>query len=407
MMICRHCKSDSTHIFLDLHMSPPSNAYLTKEELNCRESYYPLRVYVCDKCWLVQTEDFAAADELFTSSYAYFSSTSSSFLSHAKDYFCMAVKKFNLSSGSYVVEIASNDGYLLRNFVEAGIPCLGIEPTSSTAKVAESIGVPVLKEFFGSDIASQYFFEKKANLIIGNNVLAHVPDINDFIKGLKIALDPEGVITLEFPHLMQLIKGGQFDTIYHEHFSYLSLRTVSEIFLAYGLKIFDVEEIVVHGGSLRIYVSHVESPVQVSANVFRVLKCEDDINLFDLKTYFNFSIQVEAIKLNFLSFLLEKKKSGQSVMAYGAAAKGNTLLNYVGVTSDLISCVFDASESKQGKFMPGSRIPILSPERLRELHPEYIIVLPWNIASEVAAQLSYLRDRGTKFLIAVPSLQYI
>lgn len=406
-MNCRHCNSDATHLFLDLHTSPPSNAYLEKQDLNNGEFNYPLRVFVCKNCWLVQTQDFTAADELFTSTYAYFSSTSSSFLSHARDYFRMITERLRLDLESFVVEIASNDGYLLRNFVDAGIPCLGIEPTQSTAEVAKSLGVPVLNEFFGSKIAHKHFLKRKPNLIIGNNVLAHVPDINDFVKGLKIALDFNGTITLEFPHLLRLIEGAQFDTIYHEHFSYLSLETVFTIFQKFGLKVFDAEEISVHGGSLRIYVCHHESQIGVSDNVSRILNSERAANLRDIRTYNRFSLAVERIKLDLLSFLIEKKELGQIVMAYGAAAKGNTLLNYAGVTGDLLPCVFDASESKQGKFMPGSRIPILPSQALHEFAPPYLLILPWNIANEVTAQLSYLRERGTQFLIAVPSLQYV
>ena len=407
MFNCRHCKSDLTNLFLDLQTSPPSNSYLTKSELDKSESYYPLRVFVCSKCWLVQTEDFREADELFTSSYAYFSSTSSSFLLHASEFCRMATKRFKLNSGSFVIEIASNDGYLLRNFVEAGIPCLGIEPTKSTADAAEALGVPVLQKFFGSSIAKECFSERKANLIIGNNVLAHVPDINDFAQGLKIALDVAGTISLEFPHLLRLIQGQQFDTIYHEHFSYLSLHTVSEIFRTFGLKVFDVEEISVHGGSLRILVCHSEAQNAVSSSVLGVIENEIVAGLRDISTYYNFSLFVERIKYDLLSFLIDKKNSGEEVVAYGAAAKGSTLLNYAGVKSDLLTCVFDASESKQGKFMPGSRIPILAAEVLEELYPQYILILPWNIAEEIVEQLSYLRNRGTKFLIAVPRLQYV
>jgi SAM-dependent methyltransferase len=407
-MNCRHCGEPLTHTFLDLGHAPPSNAYLTPEDLNHPETYYPLRVKVCDHCWLVQTEDYADADKLFSSDYAYFSSTSSSWLAHAEHYATTMIKELALDSQSHVIEVASNDGYLLKNFVAAGIPCLGVEPSDSTAAAAEQLGIPVLREFFGEALGEQLAAKgKQADLIVGNNVYAHVPDINDFTLGLKAALKPGGTITLEFPHLMQLITQCQFDTVYHEHFSYLSLHTVNRIFASCSLRIWNVEELATHGGSLRIYGCHVDDIRETQTSVTNLLQEETDRGLQILQTYQDFQPRADKIKDDLLTFLINQKRNGKKVAAYGAAAKGNTLLNYAGVKPDLVPFVCDAAESKQGKFMPGSHIPILTPDVLREGPPNLVLVLPWNIAEEVRVQLADLAMRGVQFATAVPELRLL
>jgi SAM-dependent methyltransferase len=407
-MKCRHCSSELINTFLDLGYAPPSNAYLNKGDLNKPESYYPLRVMVCDQCWLVQTEDYAQADKLFDSEYAYFSSTSSSWLEHAKQYSEKMMQRFGLNKNSLVIEVASNDGYLLKNFLKNKIPCLGIEPTASTASVAEALGIPVLEQFFGETLGKQlYESGRQADLIVGNNVYAHVPDINDFTLGLKVALKPGGVITLEFPHLMRLLEFNQFDTIYHEHFSYLSLYTASKIFKFAGLRIWDVEELRTHGGSLRIYGCHESDLRETTPEVQHLLKREFDCGLQDLAVYKAFQVKSNAVKNNFLEFLIEQKKLGKKVAAYGAAAKGNTLLNYAGVKPDLLPFVCDAALAKQNKFMPGSHIPIFEPGRLFEQNLDYVVILPWNIASEVVEQNEALKNAGVKFITVIPELKYL
>ena len=404
-MNCRHCGTPLTHTFLDLGFAPPSNAYLTKEDLSKPEKYYPLNIKVCDQCWLVQTEDYAQADELFSPDYAYFSSTSNGWLDHAKRYSQQMREMLNLNSDSHVIEIASNDGYLLKNFVEAGIPCLGIEPTDSTAAAAEKLGIPVLREFFDEELGQHLAKEgKQADLIAGNNVYAHVPDINDFTKGLKAALKPEGNITLEFPHLMQLIMQTQFDTVYHEHFSYLSLYTVSQIFQAAGLRVWNVEELPTHGGSLRVFGCHQEVKRATTSSVEVILKQEKEEGLQTLETYTAFQERANQVKNGVIQFLIKQKQAGKKVAAYGAAAKGNTLLNYAGVKPDLLPFVCDAAEAKQGKYLPGSHIPILTPNALRNDPPDVVLILPWNIAEEVNAQLADLAEQGTRFVVAVPHL---
>jgi SAM-dependent methyltransferase len=404
---CRHCETKLQHIFLDLGFAPPSNAYLSPYDLNAPETYFPLKIYVCSECWLVQTEDFSCADELFTKDYAYFSSISSSFLTHASNYCEMITKRLELNSESFVIEIASNDGYLLKNFVAEGIPCVGVEPTDSTAAAAEALGIPVIREFFGKRFAQQQFELKKADLILGNNVFAHVPDINDFTSGLKDALKIGGTITLEFPHLLSLVRLNQFDTVYHEHYSYLSLQSVQLIFERVGLRVFDVEELHTHGGSLRIYGCHATDDRANSLNVTAILEAELNGGLQSLQTYLDFQAKAEKVKDDLLHFLIEKKRQGEKVIAYGAAAKGNTLLNYAGVKPDLLEFVCDAAPSKQGKFMPGSHIPILSPDKLAQHTPDYVLVLPWNITEEVMQQNADLRKSGTKFIVAVPSLKIL
>lgn len=405
-MKCRHCSAELTLPMVDLGSAPPSNAYLTQKTLHAPEKYYPLRVLVCTQCWLVQTEDYAQADELFSPDYAYFSSTSSGWLTHAARYAGKMVRQLGLNQDSLVVEIASNDGYLLKNFVVADIPCLGIEPTASTAAAAEKLGIPVMREFFGEQLGKQLAATgNQADLLAGNNVYAHVPDINDFTRGLKAALKPGGTITLEFPHLMRLLEYTQFDTIYHEHFSYLSLYTVCRIFEAVGLRVWDVEELSTHGGSLRIYGCHSEDACLVSPAVCSLLVEEGRCGLQTFTTYQYFQAKTDRVKDDLLFFLLEQKRAGKKVAAYGAAAKGNTLLNYAGVRPDLLPFICDASAAKQGRFMPGSRIPILAPEVLVEQRPDYLVILPWNIAGEVRQQNRRLAELGTKFVTAVPKLE--
>ncbi len=404
-MLCRHCQQPLRHTFLDLGYAPPSNAYLTADDLNRPEVYYPLKIKVCEHCWLVQTEDYAAAGELFRPDYAYFSSTSSGWLDHAKRYCQSVTERLGLTGNSFVIEVASNDGYLLKNFVAAGIPCLGIEPTASTATAAENIGIPVLREFFGTQLAKQLAGEgKRADLIAGNNVYAHVPDINDFTQGLQIALKPGGTITLEFPHLLRMVEQTQFDTVYHEHFSYLALYTVSRIFAAAGLRVLDVEELPTHGGSLRVYGCHQDDPRTTTNAVSGMLAKEAAHGLQSLATYQDFQHRADRVKDDLLRFLIDQKRTGKSVAAYGAAAKGNTLLNYAGVKPDLLPFVCDAALAKQDKYMPGSHIPILPPSALEQRPPDYLIILPWNIAVEVKQQNKSLAAAGTKFVTAVPSL---
>lgn len=407
-MNCRHCAAPLQHVFLDLGTAPPSNNYLSFSELRAPELYFPLKLFVCDACWLVQTEDYSDSKDLFRADYAYFSSVSKSWLAHARAYVDAIVPRLGLDSGSFVVELASNDGYLLRNFVERKIPCVGVEPTASTADAAQQVGVTSIREFFGETLGKTLAQTgRQADLIIGNNVYAHVPDINDFTRGLKAALKPGGTITLEFPHLLNLIKLVQFDTVYHEHFSYLSLHVVQAIFAAHSLRIYDVEEVTTHGGSLRIFGCHAESPQPTSVTVSRVLDAERDTGLLRMETYRKFQALADEAKNGLLRFLLDQKKGGKSVLAYGAAAKGVTLLNYAGVRPDTLPFVSDAAASKQGKYLPGCRIPIKLPEDLLAQKPDFILILPWNIADEVRAQLAHASDWGGKFVVAIPEMRIV
>ena len=407
-MKCRHCKSELELEFLNLGNTPPSNAYLNKEDLRKPEITYPLRVLTCTNCWLVQTEDYTDADRLFNKDYAYFSSTSESWLKHAADYCTMITNRLGLSENSFVVEIASNDGYLLKNFVSLGIPCLGIEPTKSTAEAASAIGIPVRQEFFGKDMGlSMANAGEQADLVLGNNVFAHVPDINDFTKGVAALLKPNGVVTLEFPHLLQLIQHSQFDTIYHEHYSYLSLYSVNSIFKAAGLRVFDVEELKTHGGSLRIYGCRRDSIHKETSSVQAIFAQEIQAGMKNKKIYSSFQKKAEKVKDSFISFLLKAKAEGKTVAGYGAAAKGNTLLNYAGIRPDLIPFICDAAKSKIGQYMPASHIPILAPSALDENTPDYLVILPWNIVGEIMKQNAHLVEKGTKFVIAVPELKII
>ncbi|MFY8165574.1 MAG: methyltransferase domain-containing protein [Sediminibacterium sp.] len=404
-MKCRHCENNLEHVFCDLQTCPTSNAMLSEEELNHPETYYPLKVLVCDKCWLVQVDELEKAENIFNNQYTYFSSFSTTWLQHAKKYTDEMEQRFLLNKNSLVIEIASNDGYLLQYFKEKDIPVLGIEPTANTAEVAQSKGIETIVDFFGSKLASQKLVGK-ADLILGNNVLAHVPNINDFVQGVKIALKQNGVVTFEFPHLCSLIEQNQFDTIYHEHFSYLSLTAVKSIFEKQGLHVFDVEKLSTHGGSLRVFAKHNNDNTKaISERVEQLLNEEKSLGVNSLFYYQGFQEKVEKIKYDFLRFLIEQKHANKKIAAYGAAAKGNTLLNYCGIKgNDLISFVVDASPHKQNKFLPGSRIPVLTEQKIKEWKPDYIIILPWNLKNEIEKQLSYIKEWGAQFVVAVPNL---
>jgi hypothetical protein len=408
-MNCRFCDTKLTHLFIDLGNAPPSNAFLTFEQLNEPEVFFPLKVYTCHKCFLVQIDEYKKTGQIFNEEYVYFSSYSSSWLLHAKNYVEMMVERFGYNSDSHVIELASNDGYLLQYFLEKGVKVTGIEPTANTAKVAKQKGVSTIVDFFSVKLAKSLSDQKvKADLLLGNNVLAHVPDINDFVGGMKLLLNEHGIITMEFPHLVQLIRNNQFDTIYHEHFSYLSLFSVVNIFEAHGLVIFDVDEIPTHGGSLRIYSKHAEDDSkQISPNVLALLDNEKDAGIANMDYYNNFSQGVQKVKWNFLLFLIEQKKAGKMVAAYGAAAKGNTLLNFCGIKNDFISFVVDANPHKQNKFLPASHIPVLNEEFLKNMKPDYVVIFPWNLKEEIINQLSYIRDWGGKFVFSIPDLQIV
>ncbi|SEB02854.1 class I SAM-dependent methyltransferase [Paraburkholderia sartisoli] len=407
-MNCRHCGHPLTLSFLDLGFAPPSNAYLNPADLTQPERYYPLKLFVCDECWLVQTEDYASREALFDADYAYFSSVSESWLEHARRYASSITDTLSLDNRSFVIEVASNDGYLLRNFVAADIPCLGIEPTASTAARAEAQGIPVIREFFGEQLARTLAAEgKQADLVIGNNVFAHVPDVTDFTLGLKTVLKPGGTVTLEFPHLVCLIDEGQFDTVYHEHFSYFSLHAVEHIFAAAGLRAYRVEQLKTHGGSLRVYGCHAEDTRTDDASVERIRMLERERGIAQRETYEGFQSRVNTTKNGLLRFLIESQEAGLVVAAYGAAAKGNTLLNYAGVKPDLLPFVCDFAPSKQGKFMPGSHIPIVSPTELARVKPDIVLILPWNISDEIIAQQSAALGPDVRFAVAMPEIRYL
>lgn len=408
-MNCRFCNTELNNVFIDLVNSPASNSFLTQEELNEPEVFYPLRVYTCHKCFLVQVDEYKKSDKIFDSKYVYFSSYSTSWLKHAKAYTEMMTKRFNLGPQSRVVELASNDGYLLQYFKENNITVLGVEPTANTAEVAQSKGVESVVDFFGVRLAKELASKNlHADVLLGNNVLAHVPDILDFVGGMKILLKKDGVITMEFPHLMQLVDNNQFDTIYHEHFSYLSFTTVSAIFESQGLEMFDVEELPTHGGSLRIYAKHKEDrSKKISENVPNMFVKEKEKGLLDLNYYAGFSEKALKVKIDLLSFLAGAKREGKTVAGYGAAAKGNTLLNYCGVKNDMISYVVDANPHKQNKFLPASHIPVVNESHLKEQRPDYVLVLPWNLKEEITQQLTYISEWNGKFVIPIPELQII
>lgn len=408
-MRCRHCRANLHLPLIDLGSAPPSNAYLTEHTLREPEKWFPLRVFVCTECWLAQTEDYAGADELFFADYAYFSSFSTSWLQHAENYVALMTDRFGLNSVSHVVEIAANDGYLLQYFKSRDIPCLGLEPTTSTAVAARNKGIEIIEDFFGTRLAEILVSQdRQADLMVANNVLAHVPDINDFVSGFALLLKPAGVATFEFPHLLKLIADNQFDTIYHEHFSYLSLTAVSRIFEQNGLSVFDVEELPTHGGSLRVFAQRLDSGSrQVSSSVKKLLDVETTAGMRTDNYYAGFQEKADREKDDFVSFLIEAKRAGKSVIAYGAAAKGNTLINYAGIRPDLIPYVVDRNPAKQGKYLPGSRIPIVDESYITAKQPDYILILPWNILNEVVTQLDYIREWGGQFLVAVPHLRVI
>jgi len=408
-MKCRFCNNELSIEFIDLVNSPPSNSYLKTEQLNVPETFYPLRLYVCENCFLVQIDEFKKHAEIFDNEYAYFSSYSTSWLKHAENYVEMITKKLSLDKNSQVIEIASNDGYLLQYFQQKNIPCLGIEPTANTAKVAKQKGIETLIDFFNENIANKLVENnKKADLILGNNVLAHDPNLNGFVKSIKILLKENGVSTMEFPHLMQLIKNNQFDTIYHEHFSYFTLFTIIKIFEKHDLKIFDVEELTTHGGSLRIYATHRNSKITENINnINNVLEKENLMKLHEISGYLDFQEKANKIKNDLLQFLIQQKQANKTIAAYGAAAKGNTLLNYCGIKKDLIDFVVDASPYKQGKYMPANHIPILNEQKIKHDKPNFILILPWNIKDEIIKQLEYIKEWNGKFVVAVPNIEII
>ncbi len=404
-MKCRHCHAPLTLQFADLGSAPPSNAYLTPDGLRRAERWYPLRVLACTSCWLVQTEDYAGANDIFTDDYAYFSSYSQSWLDHARRYVTMMIDRFRLNERSLVVELAANDGYLLQFVKAAGIPCIGVEPTASTAESARAKGIEIIQDFFGRRLArAMADHGQHADVIAANNVLAHVPDINDFVGGVSLLLKPNGVATFEFPHFLNLVANGQFDTIYHEHYSYLSLTAVRGIFACNGLDIFDVEELPTHGGSLRVYGQPLSGSRNRSPAVDVVLKRENHAGITSQTYYADFQRRIDAVKNQFLRFLLDTKKEGKSVAAYGAAAKGNTLLNYAGVRPDLLPFVVDMNPAKQGNYLPGSRIPVLSVDAMYEQRPDYVVILPWNLRDEIMTTLAPVRQWGAKFVTAIPEL---
>ena len=402
---CRFCDHELKQTFCDLGMSPLANSYLTAEQLNCPEVFYPLHAYVCSNCFLVQVAEYETPESIFDE-YLYFSSYSQVWLDHAREYVSDAIERFSMTSSDQVIEIASNDGYLLQYFHEAGIPSIGIEPAANVAAVAERKGIPTRVGFFGTDMAQTLVDSgTTADLLIGNNVLAHVPNLNDFVEGMATVLAPSGRITMEFPHLLQLVGCSQFDTIYHEHFSYFSLLTVIEVFKSHGLRIFDVEELPTHGGSLRIYACHdgFESCI-TTPGVAQVCEAERASSLDTLDGYLNFSSQVERVKHDLVQFLIDSRRRGLRTAAYGAPAKGNTLLNYCGIGTDLIDYTVDRSPHKQGRFLPGTHIPVFGADYIRETRPDYVVILPWNLCDEIMNDMSYIRDWGGQFVIPIPDL---
>ncbi len=408
-MKCRHCGATLKLPLVDLGSAPPSNAYLTEQNLHAPEQWFPLRVLVCESCWLVQTEDFTRAEALFDADYAYFSGFSQSWLQHSERYVADMVERFGLNEQSHVVEVAANDGYLLQYVKARHIPCTGIEPTANTANAARQKGLEIIEDFFGVKLAEQLVAAgKQADLAVANNVLAHVPDINDFVAGFSRLLKPQGVATFEFPHLLRLIEGNQFDTLYHEHFSYLSLTAVEHIFTANGLSLFDVEEHSTHGGSLRVFAQRADTGKQtVSAKITELLQCETQAGITTSEYYSGFQTKTDQVKNNFLAFLLKAKQQGKTVAAYGAAAKGNTLINYAGIRPDLIAFVVDRNPAKQGKYLPGSRIPIVHEDQLMQTKPDYVIILPWNIQHEIKEQLNYIAEWNGRFVVAIPGLSVL
>ncbi len=406
---CRFCASPLQHSVVDLGMSPLCQKHVTPENANKLEKFFPLHAFVCHSCWLVQLDEFASPEEIFADEYAYFSSYSDSWLQHAKNYTEKMITEFDIDENALVAEIASNDGYLLQWFVKKGIPILGIEPAGNCAEVARSKGVRTEVRFFGIETAKALSEKyKKASLLLGNNVLAHVPDINDFVGGMKIMLAEGGIITMEFPHLQRLIEENQFDTIYHEHFSYLSFTTVQHIFAHHGIRLFHVEELPTHGGSIRIFGKHESDESKpVRESVREMLEREEALGFKTLAFYTRFEEQVKETKRKLIEFLIQAKRAGKTVVGYGAPGKGNTLLNYCGIRTDFIDYTVDRSPHKQGNFLPGSRIPIYAPEHIRETKPDYVLILPWNLKKEISEQMSFIRDWGGKFVIPIPEVQIL
>jgi len=403
--VCRFCRADLKRTFVDLGMSPLCETYPSAADLNHGEVYYPLHVYVCEKCFLVQLEEYEKPENIF-SDYPYFSSFSDSWLKHSEKYCEKMTARFGLSAQSLVVEVASNDGYLLQYFVRSGVPVLGIEPAANVAKVAVEKGVPTLVRFFGTELAADLAAEGRcADLVLGNNVLAQVPDLNDFVEGLKILLKPQGVLTLEFPHLLRLIERNEFDTIYHEHFSYFSMLTTARILGDHGLKVFDVEELPTHGGSLRVYACRLEDEThEVKPAVQDLIAEEKKAGLGSAEGYESFARQVKDTKFALVEFLIAAARQGKTVAGYGAPGKSATLLHYCGIGKDLIAYTVDRSPYKQGRFLPGSRIPIHPPDRIRETKPDYVVILPWNLKDEIMEQLQYIREWGGKFVVPIPKV---
>lgn len=405
-MKCRHCGADLTLPLIDLGSAPPSNAFLTDATLRAPEKWFPLRVLVCTECWLAQTEDYAGAEELFAADYAYFSSFSTSWLAHAERYVADMTARFDLDSSSQVIEVAANDGYLLQYVKARGIPCLGVEPTASTAAAARVRGIDIVEDFFGVRLARKLVGQSlSADLITANNVLAHIPDINDFVAGIAHLLKSSGVATFEFPHLLRLVAGNEFDTVYHEHFSYLSLTAVARIFDRSNLVVFDVEELPTHGGSLRVFAQRKDSHAKQATPRVAAMVLRENVAQMTTRDYYSaFQAKADRVKNDFVSFLVETKRAGKKIAGYGAAAKGNTLLNYAGVRPDLLPWVADRSPAKRGKYLPGSRIPVVAEAHLQQERPDYVVILPWNLREEVVTQLSYIREWGGQFVTAVPSL---
>jgi hypothetical protein len=403
---CRFCGAALHHTFVDLGMSPPCESFLAAEQLNKMEPFYPLHVFVCEHCFLVQLEEYVSPETIF-SEYAYFSSYSDSWLAHARAYTELMVRRFGLGSQSLAVELASNDGYLLQYFMDQGVGVLGVEPAANVAAVATQKGIPTLVKFFGRDMAADMVRDGiKADLIVGNNVLAQVPDLCGFVEGMKTLLKPRGVITLEFPHLMRLMEGNQFDTIYHEHFSYFSFLTTCKIMARFGLTVFDVEELSTHGGSLRVYARHTQDDSHaVSQRARELADREETAGLTRLHTYFSFDQKVKETKRKLLSFLIEAKRAGKSIAGYGAPGKGNTLLNYCGIRTDFLDYTVDRNPYKHGKFLPGTHIPIFPPEKIRQTQPDYVFILPWNLRNEIREQLSYIREWGGRFVVPIPEVE--
>ncbi len=406
---CRFCDTELNHVFADLGSTPIANDYIKEENLHSMEPFYPLEVYVCDSCFLVQLPEHQTAENIFAEDYTYFSSYSDSWLKHANDYVDMMVDRFGFGQASKVIELASNDGYLLQYFKQKGVPILGIEPAANVAEVAEKNGIPSVVKFFGIQTANELVDDGiQADLVLGNNVLAHVPDINDFVKGMKIILKEQGVITMEFPHLLRLVELNQFDTIYHEHYSYLSFTTVEKIFAKHGLTLFDVEELPTHGGSLRIFAQHQQDESKpISDRVVALRDTEASKGFTTVEHYLSYQAQIDETKRNLLKFLIDAREKGKTIVGYGAPAKGNTLLNYCGVGTDFIQYTVDKSPAKKGSYLPGTRIPIYDPEKIAETRPDYILILPWNLKDEIIKQMANARSWGCKFVVPIPSVEVI